>query len=80
VREIIAAARRVTGRDIAFRDAPPRPGDAPTLVADASQARNVLGWRPEWNDIDTIIDSAWKWHRRTNLGAAGAAPNRTAAT
>lgn len=79
VREIIAAARRVTGRDIAFVDAPPRPGDAPTLLADATLARKVLGWRPEWQDIDAIIESAWHWHRRNNSRSASAVPPQAAA-
>ena len=64
VREIIDTARRVTGRDIATLEAPARPGDPPALVADASLARKVLGWRTEWSDIDAIIETAWRWERR----------------
>jgi UDP-arabinose 4-epimerase len=74
VREIIAAARRVTGRNIASVDAPARAGDPPALVADATQARKVLGWRAQCNDIDAIIASAWRWHCRY---ASGRTPARS---
>jgi len=61
--EIIAAARRVTGRDIPVVKSQRRPGDPPVLVADASRATDVLGWRPAYPDIETIIRTAWDWLR-----------------
>src|SRR5207253_3225175 len=64
VREVISAAMRATGRDIAVRIAPRRAGDPPTLVADATLARSTLGFSAKWLDIDAIIASAWKWHMR----------------
>ena len=64
VREVIGAAERVTGRPIARREAPRRPGDPPALVADAARAGALLGWKPVQSDIDTIIATAWAWHRR----------------
>jgi len=64
VREIIAAAARASGRDVPHREAPRRPGDPPTLVADPSLARSVLGWRAECSDLDTIIGSALAWELR----------------
>ena len=71
VREVIAAAERVTGRRIAQREAPKRPGDPPALVADATRARAVLGWTPRRSDLDSIIATAWAWHRRRNAAAEG---------
>jgi len=62
VREIIDAARRVTGRDLRIVEGPRRPGDPPELVADATRARRILGWRPDWVDIESVIETAWRWH------------------
>jgi len=64
VREVIAAAERITGHRIPRREGPRRPGDPPVLVADASRAREVLGWTPALSDLDTIIRTAWAWHCR----------------
>ncbi|RYF14511.1 MAG: UDP-glucose 4-epimerase GalE [Comamonadaceae bacterium] len=65
VNEVIAAARRVTGHPIPLRDDPPRAGDPPVLVADATRARAELGWNPRYPDIETIIAHAWQWEQRT---------------
>ncbi|MFQ6017415.1 MAG: UDP-glucose 4-epimerase GalE [Kiloniellaceae bacterium] len=70
VREVVAAARRVTGRSVPVRIGPRRPGDPAQLVADATQARRLLAWRPARAEIDTQIADAWRWHRRC-LGGAG---------
>ncbi|MGV3571345.1 MAG: UDP-glucose 4-epimerase GalE [Ramlibacter sp.] len=64
VNEVIEAARRVTGHPIPLRDDPPRAGDPPVLVADASRARAELGWTPQYADLDTIIAHAWRWEQR----------------
>jgi UDP-glucose-4-epimerase GalE len=64
VRDVIAAAERVTGRRIPRREAPKRPGDPPALVADPSRARTLLGWNARRSDLDSIIATAWAWHRR----------------
>ncbi len=64
VREVIAAARRLTGRAILAREMARRPGDPPVLVADASRARERLGWSARMSDLDSIIGSAWTWHNR----------------
>ncbi|HTZ76367.1 MAG TPA: UDP-glucose 4-epimerase GalE [Stellaceae bacterium] len=64
VREVIAAAERITGHRIPRREGPRRAGDPPVLVADASRAREVLGWTPGLSDLDTIIRTAWAWHCR----------------
>ncbi len=72
VREVIAAAERVTGRSLPQRPAPRRTGDPPALVADASRARTMLQWTPRQSDLETIIATAWAWHRR-RFDAPGAA-------
>ena len=63
VREVIDAARRVTGRDIAITEGERRPGDPAVLVGDASRIRSELGWSPRLADLDTIIATAWHWHQ-----------------
>lgn len=62
VREVISTAREVTGIDIEVREGPPRPGDAPALVASSQRAREALGWRPRFDELGTIIETAWRWH------------------
>ena len=62
VREIVAAARRVTGRPIAARSAPRRGGDPAVLIADAGRAGEVLGWRPVHSELETILRDAWAFH------------------
>ena len=64
VAEVIAAAERVTGRNIPVTDQPRRAGDPPRLVADARRARDELGWRPQYDSLDTIIDHAWAWEQK----------------
>ncbi len=64
VNEVIAVSRRITGHPIPLRDDPPRAGDPPVLVADASRARQALGWTPRYTDLDTLIAHAWQWERR----------------
>jgi UDP-glucose 4-epimerase len=59
VLEIIEAAQRVTGADIRFRRGPRKEGDPARLVASASKAREVLGWKPEITDLDAILRTAW---------------------
>lgn len=61
VREIIAAARRVTGRPIPEETGPRRDGDPAVLVADAGRAARLLGWRPRMSGLDDIIGTAWRW-------------------
>ncbi|MCS6771756.1 MAG: UDP-glucose 4-epimerase GalE [Kiritimatiellae bacterium] len=62
VKQVIDAAREVTGRPIHSEIAPRRPGDPPRLIADSSKARTVLGWKPRYPDLRTIVEHAWKWH------------------
>jgi UDP-glucose 4-epimerase len=62
VKQVIETAREVTGRDIPFENAPRRAGDPPQLVGDSRKAREVLGWKPQFAELEKIIQSAWKWH------------------
>lgn len=62
VLEVIEAARRVSGRKIQVKKEARRPGDASYLVADAEKAREILDWEPAYLEIETTIESAWKWH------------------
>jgi UDP-glucose-4-epimerase GalE len=64
VREVIAAAERVTGRRIQVRAGPRRPGDPPVLVADATRARTLFGFAPRFTEIEPIVATAWRWHTR----------------
>ena len=70
VMEVIETARRVTGREIKTRMGPRRAGDPSRLVADASKARTVLGWRTQYPDLETIIRTAWDWHQTHPEGYA----------
>jgi UDP-glucose 4-epimerase len=62
VREVIEAARRVTGHPLPAEDAPRRPGDPATLVASSGRARELLGWEPRRRDLDAIVADAWAEH------------------
>ncbi len=63
VLEILRAACKVVGRDIPWVAASRRDGDPATLVASSVRAREQLGWQPRHTQIDSIIDSAWRWQR-----------------
>jgi UDP-glucose 4-epimerase len=63
VMQVIDTARHVTGREIAFEQAPRRAGDPAVLVAASAKARDVLGWQPAFARLDDIIESAWAWHQ-----------------
>jgi UDP-glucose 4-epimerase len=67
VRQVLDAVRRVSGVGFEVREGPPREGDPPSLIADASRIRRVLGWAPRHDDLDLICRSAWAWER--GLGA-----------
>ena len=66
VRQVVDAVHRVVGQKMNLRTQPRRPGDPPELVADAGKAEKVLGWRAQWTDLDAVIDSAVRWHRKRN--------------
>ena len=64
VRDVIAACRKITGRKVDTVEIPRRAGDPPRLIASSKKIEKELGWRPEFQSLDTIIESAWKWHQR----------------
>ncbi|MDI3285822.1 UDP-glucose 4-epimerase GalE [Polyangium sp. 15x6] len=64
VKEVIAAATRVTGCAIAVEKAARRPGDSPALVGSSERARKLLGWSPRFPELETIIAHAWAWHQK----------------
>ena len=64
VREVIETARSVTGHPIPATEVPRRAGDPARLVASGEKAKNILGWEPKIKQLDEIVESAWKWHRK----------------
>jgi UDP-glucose 4-epimerase len=64
VREVIELARRVTGKTIPAIEADKRPGDPAILIASSDKIKEALGWKPQYEDLETIIKTAWKWHRK----------------
>jgi UDP-glucose 4-epimerase len=64
VLEVIEAVKRASGRDFPVRLAARRPGDPAAIVADASRIRKMLGWAPQFDDLDTIVKHALAWERR----------------
>lgn len=64
VREVLASVERLSGKPLAVREEPRRPGDPPSLVARADRIRSVLGWQPSRDDLDTIVRSALQWEER----------------
>lgn len=70
VKEVIEAARKVTGHPIPAVVAPRRGGDPAKLIASSEKAKSVLGWKPEHADLEEIIATAWKWHKNHPNGFA----------
>jgi UDP-glucose 4-epimerase len=64
VKEVIEAARKVTGHAIPAELKPRRAGDPARLVAGSEQAKQVLGWQPKKADINVILKDAWEWHQQ----------------
>lgn len=63
VMEVIQAVQQVTGKSVAHRHVGRRPGDPPSLVAKADLAYSLLGWKPNFSDIQTTIETAWNWQQ-----------------
>jgi UDP-glucose 4-epimerase len=64
VREVIEAVKRVSASDFAVRPGSRRPGDPAAIVADSGRIRAMLGWAPQFDDLDTIVGHALGWERR----------------
>jgi UDP-glucose 4-epimerase len=69
-REVIGAVEKATGKKIKVVESPRRPGDPPALYADSTKAQRELGWRPKFQDVDSIVATAWKWHQAHPRGYA----------
>ena len=63
VKEVVAASRRVTGIDFPVEETGRRAGDPPAVVADSTKLQRLTGWRPHYDDLEFIIETAWNWER-----------------
>jgi UDP-glucose 4-epimerase len=63
IREVIESARRVTGHPIPVEEVERRPGDPAVLIASSEKIGRELGWKPEFDTLDSIVETAWKWHQ-----------------
>lgn len=63
VKQVIETAQQITGMPVPFSYAPRRDGDPARLVADATKAQTVFGWRPQYSELSTIIAHAWAWEK-----------------
>jgi UDP-glucose 4-epimerase len=68
VREVIASCRKITGQPIPVLEKPRRPGDPPRLIASSEKIKRELGWRPQFQTLDAIVESAWNWHQKFPRG------------
>jgi UDP-glucose 4-epimerase len=66
VREVIKVIKEISNVDFPVREAPRRSGDPAVLVAKADRIRELLRWRPRYNDLRTIVADAWRWERKLN--------------
>jgi UDP-glucose 4-epimerase len=69
VKEVIDAARRITGHDVTVRYGARRAGDPAVLVAGADHIRRVLGWTPRRSNLTDIVGSAWNWEQESGVRA-----------
>ena len=63
VKELIDAARKITGKPIPAEDAPRRPGDPASLYATSAKAKELLGWEPNYSDVDTLVKTTWEVYK-----------------
>ncbi|WP_107666527.1 UDP-glucose 4-epimerase GalE [Cyanothece sp. BG0011] len=64
VREVIDMAKKVTGIDFLVKESDRRSGDVPMLVGSSEKARSILGWNPQYFELETIVNHAWQWHQK----------------
>ncbi|WP_029681800.1 UDP-glucose 4-epimerase GalE [Picosynechococcus sp. NKBG15041c] len=67
VQEVIAAARKITGKNIQAIAGDRRPGDPPSLVGSSEKARTILGWQPQYANLELILQHAWHWHQQRHV-------------
>ncbi len=67
VKEVIDTAKQVTGKEIAIDFCPRRAGDPATLIGSSDRARKILGWKPEYADLNAIVKHAWSWHQHRHF-------------
>lgn len=60
--EVIRAVEALAGKKVPYEIGARRPGDPPALVADATKLQETLGWKPEYPELERIVDTAWRWH------------------
>lgn len=63
VRQVIETVKKVSGRDFKVVNVERRPGDPPVLTSDATKAKKELGWVPKFAELESIVETAWKWHK-----------------
>ena len=63
VKEVIDVTRKVTGKEIKAEMAPRRAGDPAVLIASSEKAKEILGWEPKCDSLETIVATAWEWHK-----------------
>jgi UDP-glucose 4-epimerase len=70
VRKVVETVKKISGRDFEVVETERRPGDAPVLISDATRVKNELGWQPQIPELESIIETAWKWHSKHPDGYA----------
>lgn len=68
VLEIIKCAEKITGKKVPYRFGPRRQGDPSVLIASSNKIKHDLSWKPRYSDLETIIETAWNWHRKNPDG------------
>jgi len=68
VREVIESCRKISRQPIPVLEKPRRPGDPPRLIASSEKIKRELGWSPQFQTLDAIVESAWKWHQKFPRG------------
>jgi UDP-glucose 4-epimerase len=71
VRQVIEGVRRVTGKPVAVVESPRRDGDPAVLIATSEKIRKELQWKPKFGELETILESAWIWHKNHPDGYGG---------
>jgi UDP-glucose 4-epimerase len=64
--EIIREVEKITQRPVKYKMSPRREGDPTRLIADANKAKKLLGWQPQFSDLQTIIRTAYQWQLRSH--------------